>query len=88
MEQDRVPLSHSPRALIGGTNRSLRRSSGGKPPHRSVHVVAAALESPVHTGSNVILLHRADTLRICYHFTAKYLYVGSYDVELVEQALQ
>jgi hypothetical protein len=26
--------------------------------------------------------------RICYHFTVKYLYAGSYDVELIEQAIR
>jgi hypothetical protein len=37
-----------------------------------------------------MLFHYTEStsLMICYHFTIKYLYVGSYDVELVEQTIR
>jgi hypothetical protein len=39
------------------------------------------------TGSGAVHLPRANTSRICFHFTNENLYAGSNDVELIGQAL-
>jgi hypothetical protein len=60
-------------------HRSLRRSSGGIPPHRFGY--------PVFTGSGAVRAPTTVVPQICFYFTDKNLYAGSNDVEFIGQAL-
>jgi hypothetical protein len=66
-------------SLSQPSDRSLRRSGGGNPPHH--------FGSPALTGSGAVRPPRANAPRIYFHFTNKYLYAGSNDVEFIGKAL-
>jgi hypothetical protein len=61
------------------SDRSLRRSSGGNPPHHFGY--------PVSTGSSAVRAPTTDAPRIYFYFTDENLYASSNDVEFIGQAL-
>jgi hypothetical protein len=62
------------------SDRSLRRSDDGNPPHHFGY--------PALTGFSVVHALRTDAPRIYFHFTDKYHYAGSNNVKFIGQALR